>query len=323
MKYSQLRLVMSGSDCNMKCAYCVAGYSTEPYSAYKSSTINEEKLTALIGASTFPTISIWGGEPFYNFAALQRTVDFCVRNFPGVPILIVSNGSVLSQEKIDFITKHKLQITFSHDGHNQFYRGKDYLANAKQLELIKQIPNLGFSSVLHQYNCDIPAIFNFFEDAAKRLNREVSWGFELFQLPSPKALRFLPNGKGLLEFANSIDFLLDQFKKGHPFAYSAIYNTLNSIAGIIDKDKTVSSRCGACNRLTITTDGRTAYCQVQAENDSFAYPSLTLPEMCQQCEVARFCVGICPTVTDAYRKKMCVIYKLFYTKITNFLVKLR
>lgn len=322
MRFSQLRLVMAGGECNMKCAYCVAGYSNEKYSCMPQ-VLNEEKLNTVIGAGTFPSISIWGGEPFYNFSALQQSVDFCVRKFPETPILIISNGTAFSQEKIDFVVKHKLHITLSHDGYNQFYRGKDYLADTKSLELIKQIPDVAFSSVLHQHNCDIPALFHFFEEAAKSLDREVSWGFELFQLPSPKALQFLPHGKNLLAFANSIDFLLAQFQAGHPFAYSAVYNTLNSMARIIDQDKSVLSRCGACNRLTVTTDGRKAYCQVQAEKDSFIYPALVLSEMCRQCEVAKFCAGICPTVTDAYRKKMCVIYKLFYTKLARFLIGLR
>lgn len=321
MKYNQLRLVMTGSSCNLRCAYCIAGYS-DPDRHKITDEINEAKLLAAIGSNTFSSISLWGGEPFYNFAKLQTTVEFCKNNYPSLPILIVSNGTAFSREKIDFIKKHDLHITLSHDAINQHYRGIDYLQQPQYLELIKEIDDIAFTTVIHNFNCDIPAIFNYFEQVAETLQRDVYWGFELFQLSSPSAVKFLPHGKSLIEFAKSLEFMLEKFVQGHPFSYSALYRILNSMATIIDNDKTVPTRCGACNRLTVTTEGENAFCQVQAENGNIVHPDLNLPKMCNSCDVARFCTGICPHITEGYRKKLCIIYKLFYAKMRDFLVNL-
>ncbi len=322
MKYNQLRLVMQGSHCNLRCAYCVAGY-THRTPDDTAQSLDEVEILAAIGADAFSSISIWGGEPFYNFSALQETLDFCTKHFPGLPVIVISNGTAFSPEKVDFIHSRNISVTLSHDANSQFFRGPDFLAVPEQLELIKAIDAVAFTTVIHNYNCDIPAIFKYFEGVACRLGKDIRWMFELFQLSSPAAIRFLPQGKSLVEYANSLDFVLQEYVKGHPFAISALSKNLFGMASLMDGDYVARCRCGAHNRLTITTRGRKAFCQVQAENGNFRFPELALPPMCADCNVARFCAGICPNLTDGYRKKMCVIYKLFYTKLYGFLLKLQ
>lgn len=322
MKYNQLRLVMTGSRCNLNCAYCIAGYSgVKPSLA--SGRIEEEKIWETICPHEFSSISLWGGEPFFNFEILQQTVDFCQRRLPELPIGIISNGTAFSREKMDYIKKNKLHIILSHDAWQQSYRSSDFLQNSQQRDMINEIENLGFSTVIHNFNCDFAAIFRYFETVEKALDRPFGWGFELFELSSAAAIQFLPQGKHLVQFGNSIDFLLQQFVAGHPFAISALQRILLGMASVIDGDRVVSARCGADKRLTVTTEGKIAFCQVQAENGKFDVPDLSLPVMCSNCEVARFCAGICPNLTDGYRKKMCVIYKLFYSKLYEFLMHLR
>ena len=321
MKYNQLRLVITGSRCNLKCAYCIAGYSDSKITQ-SSQKIHEEKILAAIRSHEFSSISIWGGEPFFNFEMLKRTVEFCQRHLSGLPVSIISNGTAFSREKIDFVKNNKLQIVLSHDAGQQHYRSGDFLQNRKQREMINEIEDLAFSTVIHRFNCDFAAIFSYFETAEKLLGRPFGWGIELFELSSATAMQFLPQGNSIVQFANSVDFLLKKFVDGHPLAFSALNRILMGLARVIDGERIVSTRCGADNRLTVTTEGETAFCQVQAENGKFEFPGLSLPVMCLDCEVAKFCAGICPNITDGYRKKMCVIYKLFYSKLYAFLINL-
>lgn len=318
MHYNQLRVVMTGASCNMNCSYCIAGYSGNRPQGGRFE-LNEARLGDLISQHTFTKISIWGGEPFYNFDKLQKTVEFCRQFFPSLPILIISNGTALSKEKVDFINSNNISLTLSHDAGKQFFRGADYLKSHSYFDLIKQINNIGFTSVIHRYNCDIPDIFNYFEKIRLLLQRELYWGFELFQLSTPSSMKYLPN---IPDFEKSIEFLLEQFAGGHPFAYSSMYNILNGMAQAIDTGNPPLCRCGALNRLTVNTDGQVAFCQVQAENGRFDRPDLMLPQMCRSCGVASFCAGICPNTSDTYREIMCPVYKVFYQKLQNFLINL-
>ena len=321
MNYAQLRLVMADSGCNLNCSYCLPGHSTAKPPGGQDA-ICGDKLLAAIGANTFSTISIWGGEPFYNYDGFRKVVAFCDHYYPGIPIIVISNGTAFTQAKIDFINKQNLHITLSHDAYKQSYRGRDFLADAAYREMIGAVNNLAFTTVIHNYNCDIPSIFVYFENIEKMLARKLPWAFELFQLPSADTIRFLPQGKSLMEFANSVDFLLEQFAAGHPFAVSALHKALFNMASIIDKGNHGNTRCGAETRLTVTTSGERAYCQVRAERGDFSFPKAGLPPMCRDCSVRMFCRGICPNATEGYRKKMCVIYKLFYAKLGNFLINL-
>lgn len=322
MSIRQLRLVMPGVQCNMNCAYCVSGHSSVTRPDGKPFAIDEEKILAAVGEATLSSVSIWGGEPYANFSRFKAAVEFCGRAFPGVPILVISNGTAFTRDKIEFTKKHKLSVTLSHDALQQRRRGADYLADPLTVELLKELDGLAFNTVIHNYNCDFPAIFRYFEKTEDLLGKDIAWMFELFQLPSPQLTDFLPRGQNLLRLAASIDFLLDEFTKGHRFAYSAVHRILRGMAGLIDRGGKAATRCGAQHRLTVTTDGRTAFCQVRAELGLFAPPDLALPPRCAECSAARFCAGICPSLTDAYRQKMCVVYKLFYDKLHRYLLKL-
>jgi len=313
---------MTNGACNMNCSYCISGYSVIKRQ-HSSSNINDEKMLEVIGSATFDSISIWGGEPFYNFPKLRKTVEFCKRYYPEMPIVITSNGTAFSPSKIKFIKEYNLNIVLSHDADCQHYRGLDYLTDLCQLKMIKDIEKITFSTVIHNYNCDIPSIFEYFEKVSESLKKDVGWGFELFQLSSPETIKFLPQGKSLIKFSDSIDFLLDKFLSGHRFAISPLYKILMGMSNVIENNKSSRVRCGAYNRLTVTTNGVKAFCQVEAELGRYTYPTGQLPEGCSTCNVAKFCTGICPNINDAYRKKMCIVYKIFYTKLYNFLINLK
>ncbi len=45
--------------------------------------------------------------------------------FPESKFSLITNGSLLSREKLDFIAEHDIEITISHDGPGQHLRGPD------------------------------------------------------------------------------------------------------------------------------------------------------------------------------------------------------
>lgn len=320
MNYDQLRIVLEGSRCNLRCGYCLAGYTDQVKAG--PAQINEEAILRQTAPHSFSSISLWGGEPFYNFAGLRAVVAFCERHYPDLPIYIISNGTAFTEEAMVFINRHQLRVALSHDAFAHQVRGRDYLMDAAYRELIKRIDGLGFSTVIHRGNCDFSEIFRYFEALRDTLGCDFSWGFELYQLSDTRDLAYLPDRAALERFDRSLDFLLDKFEQGHPFAYSALMPTLGRMAKTADAKAAVTCRCGADNRMTVTTGGRTAFCQVAVETGNFAPPVLKLPPGCQGCHMAWYCAGICPLADEGTRRQMCAFYKLYYTKLYAFLQNL-
>jgi sulfatase maturation enzyme AslB (radical SAM superfamily) len=312
---------MDGSRCNLRCAYCLAGYADKI--GRTGAVIDESKILELIRPHEFPSISIWGGEPFFNFAALKSVVNFCRRHYAELPIIVFSNGTAFTKAKIEFIRENNLNITLSHDAFSQHYRSADFLRDKASLALIREIDNLGFSSVIHRYNCDFVAIFEYFEEICAALDREFYWGFELFQPSGPQSHKFIPGDEELATFSASLDFLLERFSAGHTFAVTALRPGLMSVADILDGNALPHFRCGADKRLTVTTGGLTAFCQMMAESGNFDLPSGDLPEMCRSCSVSPLCRGFCPTMSGEERTMICSLYKVFFTKLRKFLFSLR
>jgi sulfatase maturation enzyme AslB (radical SAM superfamily) len=286
--------------------------------------MDKEKLKQAVAGHSFPSISIWGGEPLYNLPQLSEVLAFCKEFCEGIPIWLVSNGTLLKQEIVNLLNEYNVNLTISHDAYAQHYRTSDFLRAEAYIQLLKEIKGqLGFLTVLHAHNCDIEKIFKYFEEVQTRVGRPIGWSFEKYNLGGEFGLPFLPQGESLMLFSKSIDFLLRKFTQGHPFAYTALGNNLHHIANIHDTQKAVKCACGANQRLSVTTDGAIAFCQVEAEFGNYAIPDLTVPQKCKECNVGRFCAGICPTTTEYCRDKMCEMYKIFYEKLYHFLLSLK
>ncbi|MBP2636004.1 MAG: hypothetical protein H6Q72_1911 [Firmicutes bacterium] len=322
--YSQLRLVMPDTVCNLACQYCLSGYNNHT-SCSEAADFAAEQILKTINGRAFESISIWGGEPLANFEKLQQTVAFCRRYYPDIPIRIITNGYLMNEEKADYLNANNIAITISHDGYAQYYRNqRDFLLEHDYLNLLKRIKNdVSFNSVVHRFNCNIPSMFHYFEKAQDKIGKAIGWNFELFKLHDAKFAKFIIAGKAIDELAKSFDFLFEQFEKGHPFAYTSQANRLNSLARLIDEGKGTLCQCGANRRLSIRTDGKPAFCQVAAELGNYSNAQPDIPPMCSDCEYAKYCTGICPLMSDGYRKKLCISYKLYYFKTFQFFHSLR
>lgn len=317
--YSQLRLVIPNTVCNLACKYCMSGYSTYSVCAAEG-RFDSEKILKTIGGKRFDSISIWGGEPFANYEKLQQTVEFCRNHFPDKQVGFITNGYLLNEEKVEYLNQNNIIITISHDGYGQHYRSaRDFLQEDSYIYLLRNLKiNIAFNSVIHRYNCNISRLFNYFEKVQDKLDRPIAWNFEIFKLYDAAFAEYIISGNAICELSRSLDFLYEQFAKGHVFAYTAQASRLKSLASTIDNGVSVGCQCGANNRLSIRTNGQLAFCQVAAELGNYNNVTVELPTMCNDCEYAKYCRGICPLLTDGYRKKICIAHKLYFLKTFQF-----
>lgn len=156
-----------GLKCNMHCKYCAqSDRENERWvSSPKDVPAFMEKLKAS-GIKVHGVIELWGGEPFVYWKTLQVLVPELRKIYPKVRFAIITNGSLIDEEKIHFCETYGIDLTFSHDGPGYRLRGDDPLDDPKMVDMWR----LAFSKLHCSVNCvlspantDVDAIADFFK----------------------------------------------------------------------------------------------------------------------------------------------------------------
>ncbi|MBU1360655.1 MAG: radical SAM protein [Gammaproteobacteria bacterium] len=159
--------IQLGLGCNYSCSYCSQASHVDSMAA--SSTADAR---AFIGdldrwlQAPPSSIEFWGGEPLLYFKKLAVLVPELDRLFPHAEFSMVTNGSLLTPEIIDFIERFDIRIAVSHDGpaHRQL-RGDDPFDDPVRGPLLRALwqrrkphGRMAFNSVLTPLNSDPAAI---------------------------------------------------------------------------------------------------------------------------------------------------------------------
>lgn len=179
--------IQVGTNCNYKCSYCIQaiGNYREVPIAKKEDIDRFFEVLNSSGIELLPKakIHLWGGEPLVYWKALLYLIPELRNRYPDSEIWFVSNGSLLSKDKLQFLLEHKVELSFSHDGPAYFLRGKDPLDDkalhalwikAKELYAAN---NLSFTinAVLNQYNSDLYQLDSFFTN---KLGEDIRYKYE-------------------------------------------------------------------------------------------------------------------------------------------------
>jgi uncharacterized protein len=166
--------IQLGLSCNYACSYCNQSSQLPDMSASRTADAGSFLMDLdqwLVGSPS--AIELWGGEPFLYFRKMQILVPELDRRFPEAEISIVTNGSLLTQEMLDFIAEFDLRITLSHDGPAQAIRGLDPFDDPDRARMIralwaerKQRQRMMFSAVLTARNSDPAALRRWFTNQA-------------------------------------------------------------------------------------------------------------------------------------------------------------
>lgn len=130
-------------DCNMECTYC---YERKKGHAIMSESTCNEVLRFIYNLFTsdkdslFHSIVFHGGEPLLNYAAVEKIV-YEIKDWDmGVPIFfsMTTNGTILNEEKTDFLVNNIDEISISLDGthktHSRCRSLKDGFDNYEDIE---------------------------------------------------------------------------------------------------------------------------------------------------------------------------------------------
>ncbi|MBV1861689.1 MAG: His-Xaa-Ser system radical SAM maturase HxsB [Nannocystaceae bacterium] len=116
--------------CNETCIYCHASRANMDQVQTDMSKETAEKAVDIILASTnsFVTIEFQGGEPLVNFEVVKHVVQYALKKNVDVgkrlEFTMVSNMALMTEEKLDFLLEHKVQMCTSIDGPEKLHNSQ-------------------------------------------------------------------------------------------------------------------------------------------------------------------------------------------------------
>ena len=314
--------------CNFSCSYCFG----ECGSYYKESvrSFSEENLLDMLNCffyKLFPQSKhyridfVGGGEPLLGFSTIKETIYYCEqfekKTGKMVSIWLCCNGSLLTDEIIEFLSKHNVSIGISIDGdkpfndmHRKFANGcGTYDEIVKGIYLIKNSCNVsnkfkniwGLCSATHE-NCNFTNI----------LIHLKSLGFENAQIRLIRSNKGYNITKIVDEYERMSSMLLSTYKNGDLELLRMILNDNDQFGKVLKRvmlGNIVLRRCNAgINKVTICPDGTIYPCDSLVGNENYIIGTLkngildnaifnattvdTIPK-CRNCDIKYLCGGDC------------------------------
>ncbi|HPO11275.1 MAG TPA: radical SAM protein [bacterium] len=121
--------------CNLRCPYCyihkddISDMSDEVIYGAINNLLEE----ALEFGIKIVRIKFSGGEPMLRFYKIKEVVEFYRNNNRGIDIhyAIITNGTIISKEIVDFIKKEKIEVSISMDGNKKYFNKTRIYPNGK------------------------------------------------------------------------------------------------------------------------------------------------------------------------------------------------
>jgi uncharacterized protein len=161
--------IQLGLACNYSCEYCNQRFI--PHADESNLKYTDKFLSNLdLWIKTPPEeIEFWGGEPLVYIKTLKPLANEIRKKYPDAKFTMITNGSLLNDEIIDWLEELDFSIGISHDGPGQNVRGPDPLEDPEQKEMIMKLfsrlsvkGKISFNSMIHRENMDRAKIQEFF-----------------------------------------------------------------------------------------------------------------------------------------------------------------
>ncbi|CAB4122443.1 sulfatase_rSAM, anaerobic sulfatase maturase [uncultured Caudovirales phage] len=161
--------IQLGLKCNYSCSYC--NQRSQPQDMQANPKQVERFLAKLpswldLGSGEQVRIEFWGGEPFVYWRTLKPLAEGIRALYPKAEFTVITNASLLDQEKVDWLYALGFRVGISHDGPAyEAGRGADPLCNDEQRKWIKYLfdrmspeGRLSFNAVLSLQNLSLDAV---------------------------------------------------------------------------------------------------------------------------------------------------------------------
>jgi uncharacterized protein len=149
-----------GLSCNYSCEYCSQRFV--PHSDSTNQDDIDEFLSMLFKNITKPPqrIQFWGGEPFVYWKTFKPLAEKIKEHWGEEPIFsVITNGTLLDEEKNEWLDRLNFSVGISHDGPGYHARGLDPLFDPEKkkhiMDLVQRLKpkkRISINAVLHKAN---------------------------------------------------------------------------------------------------------------------------------------------------------------------------
>jgi len=326
-------IILLTESCNLECVYCYA--NATPRSGNKiplkiiKSAINTIVQNALVSKKHHASITfLGGGEPTLEWKTLVLSTEYarelCDEKGVSLGVSLVTNGSLLSKERVDWISKNLDSISLSFEILPDIqllqrpYHGRknSYHRIAETIQWMNDV-GVDFSTRTTITNNNV-----------KRMTEMVKYGHDIF---SVKEMLFEPLSDSnrsltMQTIFSQDDFFVEEFMNARKAGRALGINVECSISKNIDKIKprfcnvefciTAEGLVTACHRFSRKETTHTEeFVFGQYENNNFAFDidkinkitssPLLSQEACQNCFAKWHCGGDCLAVKTNQSGSRC------------------
>lgn len=332
--------IQLGLKCNYGCSYCLQRFQPETGGGAPDQVETFLRNLPLWfdggehGKGEGVRFEFWGGEPFAYWKTLKPLGRAIKATYPNASFAIVTNGSLITPEIVEWLDALGATVGISHDGPGQSARGPDPLDNRLQrrhlLALYDRLLSQGrvsFNVVLTDTNHDLRAIADWF--AAKLEGRALSLTVEGVVIPYHAEGHecSLGNDERQAAFMRSI---LHAVVAGEGLAFQAVRRKLDDFFQSLATARpahALGQKCGMDrdDTIAVTLDGKVITCQNvgpagTAPNGASheignveALDAVRLAsarhwshrEECRNCPVLQLCKGSCMYLEGRDRQQAC------------------
>lgn len=317
--------IQMGLKCNYSCSYC--NQASQPHDSEgnpKQVARFLEKLPTWFELSDEVfDIEFWGGEPFVYWKTMKPLAEGIRELYPNANFSVITNGSLLDKDKVDWLRDYGFNVTVSHDGPAyEAGRGLDPLMNDEQRGWIKYaLDTIGRSKFA--FNCVLSA-HNFSLDAVRQhIATHLGVDPDSFSLWTEEIL--LPYDEGGLKLSvlneqQAVDLMHTVFSEaatGVSTKSPAVMNKMKEFAESLRDKRPASSlgqKCGMDreDNIAIDLNGNVLTCQNTSpltkhrigHMEAFDHIKLTTAyhwttrDECKQCPLVQLCQGACLFLED-------------------------
>ena len=148
-------------DCNLHCKYCYR--DKEKLDKIPAFTDDMKEYLGKLRPSFCEAVIASGGEPLLHFDKVKELFSYVPKD---VHKKIMSNGSLITQEIVDYMNENEIELHLSHDGKKtRFLRGIDVLEKSDTRDLLRQVNIIRCFAVVTRYNTD--CLENYFDTVTK------------------------------------------------------------------------------------------------------------------------------------------------------------
>lgn len=319
--------LLSSQSCNLKCNYCFANHGnyTEKQDSYMSMDVYKKSLEYLLSKYTngITLIQFFGGEPLLSFNEIKEFVPYCIeimeqRGLPIPSFSIVTNGTIFTDEIIDFLNQYNISVTISLDGPKEI-NDSSRISEAGWSVFDKVSQNMKYLSSKRKFPLIVEVTLNKQHVTAYKPGIGRRWMEEIHNMGFDGGIVGVAetNGDSLSlssedewkykeMYRELVDYFFDRLKSDKPFCCFDVLGVIR----ILMKKAALVMPCGAgSTNLTVTAKGDILPCYLLYGFDEFKMGNVfemnssafnrvnkvfkdvenQKPEECRECWLVSYC----------------------------------